>query len=46
MIGRFLPRRTFCDDLRALIRCLCFDRWDALLAFMIDNLEFQAPNTG
>lgn len=46
MTGRFLPRRTFRDDLRALIRCLCFDSWDALLAFIIDNLDIQAPDTG
>ena len=43
---QFLPRKTFFDDLRALTRYLCFDSWDALLAFMIEKLELQAPDTG
>ncbi len=45
-IRQFLPRKTFFADLRALTRYLCFDSWDALLAFMIKNLELQAPDTG
>ena len=45
-IRRFLPRKTFFDDLRALTRYLCFDSWDALIAFMIEKLELQVPDTG
>ena len=45
-LRQFLPRKTFFDDLRALTRYLCFDSWDALLAFMIEKLELQAPDTG
>ena len=45
-IRQFLPRKTFFDDLRALTRYLCFDSWDALMAFMIEKLELQAPDTG
>ena len=44
-IRQFLPRKTFFDDLRALTRYLCFDSWDALLAFMIENLELEVPDT-
>jgi hypothetical protein len=45
-IRQFLPRKTFFDDLRALTRYLCFDSWQALMAFMIEKLELQAPDTG
>ena len=45
-IRQFLPRKTFFDDLRALTRYLCFDSWQALMAFMIKGLELQAPDTG
>ena len=45
-IRQFLPRKTFFDDLRALTRYLCFDSWQALMAFMVKGLELQAPNTG
>jgi len=41
----FLPRKTFFDDLRALTRYLCFDSWEALMAFMTRGLELQAPDT-
>ena len=44
-LRQFLPRKTFFDDLRALTRYLCFDSWDALLAFMIKGLELEAPDT-
>jgi len=44
-IRQFLPRKTFFDDLRALTRYLCFDSWDALMAFMIKGLELEAPDT-
>lgn len=44
-LRQFLPRKTFFDDLRALTRYLCFDSWDALMAFMINKLELQAPDT-
>jgi hypothetical protein len=44
-LRQFLPRKTFFDDLRALTRYLCFDSWEALMAFMIKGLELQAPDT-
>ena len=39
-------RQTFFNDIRALTRYLCFDSWDHLLNFMIEQLEldiFPAP---
>jgi len=45
-LRRFLPRKVFFDDLRALTRYLCFDSWEALMAFMIKGLELDAPDTG
>ena len=44
-LRRFLPRKVFFDDLRALTRYLCFDSWEALMAFMIRGLELDAPDT-
>ena len=44
-IRQFLPRKVFFNDLRALTRYLCFDSWDALMAFMITGLELEAPDT-
>jgi hypothetical protein len=44
-LREFLPRKTFFDDLRALTRYLCFDSWEALMAFMIRGLELQTPDT-
>ena len=44
-IRQFLPRKTFFDDLRALTRYMCFDSWQALMAFMIKGLELEAPDT-
>jgi hypothetical protein len=44
-IRQFLPRKIFFQDLRALTRYLCFDSWQALMAFMIQGLELQAPDT-
>jgi len=44
-IRQFLPRKTFFQDLRALTRYLCFDSWEALMAFMINGLELEAPDT-
>jgi hypothetical protein len=44
-LRQFLPRKTFFDDLRALTRYLCFDSWEALMAFMIRGLELQTPDT-
>jgi len=44
-LRQFLPRKTFFDDLRALTRYLCFDSWEALMAFMTRGLELQAPDT-
>ena len=44
-IRQVLPRKTFFDDLRALTRYLCFDSWDALMAFMIKGLELEPSDT-
>jgi bifunctional DNA-binding transcriptional regulator/antitoxin component of YhaV-PrlF toxin-antitoxin module len=44
-LRQFLPRKTFFDDLRALTRYLCFESWEALMAFMIRSLELQTPDT-
>jgi hypothetical protein len=44
-IRQFLPRKRFFNDLRALTCYLCFDSWDALMAFMIKKLELDAPDT-
>ncbi len=38
-------RKTFFDDVRALTRYMCFDSWDALLVFMMEGLELEAPDT-
>ena len=32
-------RQTFFNDIRTLTRYLCFDSWDHLLNFMIEQLE-------
>jgi hypothetical protein len=45
-IRQFLPRKRFFNDLRALTCYLCFDSWDALMAFMIKGLELEVPDTG
>jgi hypothetical protein len=45
-LRQFLPRKTFFDDLRALTRYLCFESWEALMAFMIEGLELDPPDTG
>jgi hypothetical protein len=44
-IRQFLPRKTFFDDLRALTRYMCFENWQALMAFMTDGLELAPPDT-
>jgi hypothetical protein len=44
-IRRFMPRKQFFDDLRALTRYFCFDNWDALMAFMVEKLELEVPDT-
>ena len=44
-LRQFLPRKRFFNDLRALTSYLCFDSWDALMAFMIKGLELAAPDT-
>jgi len=36
-------RRTFFDDLRALMRYMVFDTWESLFEFMIDGLELDLP---
>ena len=45
-IRQFLPRKRFFNDLRALTCYLCFDSWEALMAFMLKGLELEAPDTG
>jgi hypothetical protein len=45
-LRQFLPRKRFFNDLRALTCYLCFDSWDALMAFMIKGLELDVPDTG
>ena len=45
-IREFLPRKRFFNDLRALTCYLCFESWEALMAFMIKGLELEAPDTG
>jgi len=32
-------RKSFFDDLRALMRYICFETWDVLFEFMIEGLE-------
>jgi len=44
-IRQFLPRKRFFNDLRALTCYLCFDSWDALMAFMIKKLKLDVPDT-
>jgi hypothetical protein len=44
-IREFLPRKRFFNDLRALTCYLCFDSWDALMAFMVEKLELDVPDT-
>ena len=36
-------RHTFFQDLQALTRYLLFERWDHLLAFMLQGLEIVRP---
>jgi hypothetical protein len=36
-------RRTFFNDIRTLTRYLCFDSWNHLLNFMIEQLELDIP---
>jgi len=38
-------RKTFFDDVRALTRYICFDSWDAMLAFMARGLEIEILDT-
>ncbi len=44
-LRQFLPRKRFFNDLRALTCYLCFESWDALMAFMLKGLELEAPDT-
>jgi hypothetical protein len=44
-IRQFLPRKRFFNDLRAVTCYLCFDRWEALMTFMIHKLKLDAPDT-
>lgn len=43
-LRNFLPRKRFFNDLRALTCYLCFDSWDALMAFMIEKLKLGPPH--
>jgi len=38
-------RQIFFNDIRALTRYICFESWDHLLVFMIENLDMQIPDT-
>jgi len=38
-----VSRKTFCEDLRALTRYLCFTTWTHLLAFMLQGLHGHLP---
>ena len=38
------PRRTFFNDVRALMRYLIFSDWQALLQFMFVQLELEPPD--
>ncbi len=38
-------RQTFFDDIRALTRYLCFESFEALLDFMLEGLEIDAPDS-
>ena len=43
LIRATLPtRKTFFDDVRALLRYMCFPSWDAMLDFMMRGLEIGA----
>ena len=45
-IRRLLPsRRTFFEHLRALTQYLPFDNWEHLMAFMLNGLEPENPDT-
>ena len=47
VVRAILPsRRTFFEHRRALLQYLPFDRWDHLMAFMLDALEPLAINSG
>ena len=35
------PRKTFFNDMRALLRYMVFENWQHLLTFMIDGLELE-----
>jgi hypothetical protein len=44
LLRSHLPtRKTFFNDLRALIRYLYFESWDHLLTFMFEGLELEIP---
>ncbi|MCP4542677.1 MAG: ISNCY family transposase [Chloroflexi bacterium] len=36
-------RQTFFNDIRALLRYICFESWEHLLDFMIEGLELTVP---
>ena len=42
LIRKKLPsRKTFFDDMRALMRYICFESWDALMSFMMEGLNVK-----
>ena len=44
LLRSYLPtRKTFFDDLRALIRYLYYENWEHLLTFMLAGLELEIP---
>ena len=46
-VRQLLPsRRTFFEHLRALVQYVPFESWDRLMAFMLEALEGEVPDTG
>lgn len=46
LIREKLPtRKTFFDDLRALIRYMHFESWQHIMQFMMEGLEINTPNS-
>jgi hypothetical protein len=44
-IREFLPRKRFFNDVRTLTCYLCFENWNAMMAFMMKGLELEPPDT-
>ena len=47
LVRQDLPtRQTFFDDVRALMRYMCFPSWQALMDFMMRGLEIGPYSAG